>query len=264
MREGYLTIADHVVRNGRVRAPRGEKTMEVTSEVIRLLDPRDSLPVGIGRGLNPAIAAIEALQLIGGFTDPELVCKIAPRMVDFMDAGKFYGSYGPRIGYQLPHLIRRLQEDTDTRRAVLAIWHPDDIGVEGMHDYPCTTRLTFSIINGAVVLETSMRSNDVYWGLSYDVFQFTQLQMVVAACLDLDVGDYYHHATSLHVYERDFQELEALSPPTGPAPLLFEAITGVPGTIESYQSRAWGLVYSDPNPRNETEKWFLTKLARFN
>jgi len=47
-----------------------------------------------------------------------------------------------------------------------------------------------------------MRSNDVVWGLPYDVFLFTMLQEMLAQTLDLELGSYIHVAGSFHLYER--------------------------------------------------------------
>ena len=48
-----------------------------------------------------------------------------------------------------------------------------------------------------------MRSNDVWWGVPYDVFQFTFLQIQLAQVLGLEPGVYTHQAGSFHLYDRD-------------------------------------------------------------
>ena len=58
-----------------------------------------------------------------------------------------------------------------------------------------------------------MRSNDVWWGLPYDVFQFTQLQLTLARLLDVAPGEYTHMVGSLHAYERDADGIDALVMP---------------------------------------------------
>ena len=52
-------------------------------------------------------------------------------------------------------------------------------------------------------LLTSMRSNDIYWGLSHDVFCFTMLQEAVARALGAELGTYKHVVGSLHLYLKD-------------------------------------------------------------
>ena len=51
-----------------------------------------------------------------------------------------------------------------------------------------------------------MRSNDLWLGFPYDVFQFTCLQVRMAMELGLDIGTYTHIAGSLHLYARDFEK----------------------------------------------------------
>jgi thymidylate synthase len=48
-----------------------------------------------------------------------------------------------------------------------------------------------------------MRSNDVFLGLPYDVFNFTMLQELMAVELGIELGSYIHFAASLHLYETD-------------------------------------------------------------
>ena len=53
-------------------------------------------------------------------------------------------------------------------------------------------------------MTTYMRSNDLWMGFPYDVFQFTCLQTLLAMELDVELGTYTHVAGSLHLYERDY------------------------------------------------------------
>ena len=50
-----------------------------------------------------------------------------------------------------------------------------------------------------------MRSNDAVWGLPYDVFLFTFIQELLSVRLGVQLGTYFHFATSLHIYERHFE-----------------------------------------------------------
>lgn len=204
LRADYHKVVRHVRLNGDEVPSRDGDTREVLDALIVVKDPTDVLPTGIGRKLNPRIAAIEALSLIGGIQVPELLVRAAPNFSRFRDGEYFHGAYGPRISMQLPAVVRRLQRDPGTRQAVITIWDPlHDLMQEGRHDYPCTVMLQFLVRNGELQLHTTMRSNDVWLGLTYDAFMFTQLQLTVARALGLVAGPYYHHAVSLHIYERD-------------------------------------------------------------
>lgn len=205
MPTGYAYVIDAVLRGSKV-APRGIATREILDATIIIEDPAISLPLHCGRkNLNTAIAAAEALQLISGRAFPQLMTRITANFAQFMNGEVLHGSYGPRLRYQLPKVLDSIREDEDTRQAVATIWDPAYDGYGDVKDTPCTTMLQWTVRDGKLNMHTRMRSNDVWWGLAYDAFQFTQLQINMAAALDLPVGHYYHHVTSLHIYERDFE-----------------------------------------------------------
>ena len=210
-REEYPLIVQQVLIRGEYAEPRGLPTREVLSPVIIVEDPTDCLPLGVGRKLNPGIGAVEAWQLIGGFSEPDITCAVAPNMAQFReDAGYFHGAYGERVGWQYEHLLNKLRSDRDTRQAILTMWSPQRDLISPKRDLPCTIYLDFLIRNDKLLLTASMRSNDAWWGLAYDVFQFTQLQLTVARVLGIEAGEYRHHAISLHVYERDVPAIEEM------------------------------------------------------
>lgn len=55
-------------------------------------------------------------------------------------------------------------------------------------------------------MTTYMRSNDLWFGFPYDVFQFTCMQILMSMELELELGTYTHIAGSLHLYERDYRK----------------------------------------------------------
>jgi thymidylate synthase len=59
-------------------------------------------------------------------------------------------------------------------------------------------------------LNVSMRSNDVWRGLTYDGFQFCQLLITAARVLEIPVGRYHHMSWSLHIYETDVEAAERM------------------------------------------------------
>lgn len=201
----YAEIVDRVRRSGDLRSPRGLRTRDLGHTTIIMPCTGGFMPIGQGRGLNPAIGAVEAIQLIAGQSYPELVLKVAPQFEKYLDRGAFHGAYGTRIGYQVQAVIGKLRQDSSTRQAVITLWDPWLDNLHGMKDYPCTTALRFSINDNKLDLDVLMRSNDVWLGLPHDVFQFTQLQYTVATSLHLVPGDYRHTAWSLHLYESNFE-----------------------------------------------------------
>lgn len=242
-RDRYKTLLEYVFKHGDVVCPRGQKTFERINATLIFRDPTDTVLTGIGRALNTKLMAVEQLQLLGGVSATDLIRQVAPNIGQFSEGGHFTGAYGPRIRGQLPRVVERLKADSDTRQAVMTIWDPvQDLYYEGGVDYPCTVMIQFLIRNDKLIMHVTMRSNDVVWGLSYDAPTFAYFQVNVADSLGIEVGNYYHHAVSLHLYERDLPLLEKLHDPTAPA----ECLEPLPvGKIEKKQELARNLLLNE-------------------
>jgi hypothetical protein len=108
---------------------------------------------------------------------------------------------------QLFSVIETLQTSPETRQAVLSIWHPMDayeVAKARRKDIPCTLSLQFLVREGRLNLIVTMRSNDIWLGLPYDIFCWTTLQAFIAEELGLGMGWYQHQAGSLHLYEYNY------------------------------------------------------------
>ena len=88
----YPHVIGHILERGKYRKPRGRETLDAGFVSIILAKPYNALPLGTGRKLNTAIAAAEALQLIGGFSSPSLLTQISERFDDFIDGDGFHGA----------------------------------------------------------------------------------------------------------------------------------------------------------------------------
>jgi thymidylate synthase len=275
-RDDYPSLVQWVREEGKPVKCRGEVTYELRDVSITLNDPIDSLPVGVGRKLNLGIAAAEALQLIGGVTDPDLMKRVQPRFKDFMDGSALHGAYGPRLRWQLNDIEALLLTDETTRQAVANIWDANyDRSVPvAPRDLPCTIYLQFMLRDQKLELHTHMRSNDVIWGVSYDFFQFTQLQMSMANALRVPCGPYHHHATSFHLYQRDVGILDYLKPTNIPErPPELPGGIGTPGmTWAEIAERARYVLDVaagrkvkgvKPGSFNHAESWYLDKLRKY-
>jgi thymidylate synthase len=207
MRVGYKRLIETVLDDGDKVSPRGQDTREILGFTLRVEDPTNNVLTGVRKGYNRGIAAAEAAQLVAGVSDPALMVRISKNFARFLDTGSFHGAYGPRIKTQLPEVARRLADDNSTRQAIVQIWRPQDDLWGTTVDLPCTLGFQFFIRNDKLIMQSRMRSNDVNWGVPYDVFQFTQLQLTMANVLGLEVGEFIHTVGSMHIYEKDIDAL---------------------------------------------------------
>lgn len=104
---------------------------------------------------------------------------------------------------QIETIIDLLKQDPTSRRAVVNFNVPNK-DVATTKDEICTVCLHFRIEDNKLNCTCVMRSNDVVFGLTYDLSFFILLQKYVALKLGVGFGSYTHIAFSMHVYERDW------------------------------------------------------------
>lgn len=109
---------------------------------------------------------------------------------------------------QFQYILKALRNDKHSRKAVMVIYNMHDSKIS--KDNPCTLSLQFLIRDNKLNCITTMRSNDLYFGLTYDIPFFTIVQEMVFVYLkklyykDLEMGIYIHNVGSMHLYQRDF------------------------------------------------------------
>jgi thymidylate synthase len=95
-------------------------------------------------------------------------------------------------------------------------------------DVACVSTLQFLIRGKRLNAIAVMRSNDVIWGLPYDIFVLTMFQEMAAQEFGLELGWYHHHAASLHIYDRHLGLARTIL--GGRSPETHEM--GIPGKLE--------------------------------
>ena len=178
----------------------------------RMTNPRARISRSQDRG-KPFSALGELLWYLGGLNTLEFIREYIPDYANDAEDGILAGAYGPRIHAmrgsinQLENITSLLREKPSSKRAVIQLYDAADIAVHHK-EIPCTTALQFVARDGRLHMSATMRSNDAYRGLPHDVFCFTMLQEMMATRLDLDLGDYIHYATSMHVYEGSIEAMD--------------------------------------------------------
>ena len=132
----------------------------------------------------------------------ELFGSIPPiweRMAD--KDGNVNSNYGWQIERedQMNKVVHMLNENPGTRQATLSIYDGKEID-KYTTDTPCTYAVQFTILNDKLNMCVTMRSNDLWYGFCNDQYCFSELQRYVAMRVDKEVGEYYHFAHNLHLY----------------------------------------------------------------
>ncbi|WP_254529107.1 MULTISPECIES: thymidylate synthase [unclassified Sphingobacterium] len=184
---------------------------EISPSLIILKNPlaRISLSKNRGKSFSPLG---ELLWYLNGNNELEFIKYYINKYIEFSDDGiSLYGGYGPRIfgssNYknQFQNCFIKLSEKPDTKHAVIQILHSEDL-FKVTNDLPCTNSVQFLIRDKKLNMYVNMRSNDVLYGLSHDIFCFTFLQEIMSRKLQIELGNYYHYTASLHLYEDKIEE----------------------------------------------------------
>lgn len=223
--ELYVAAAEAVLRDGQVVHPRGLETREVLGAHLRLTAPRrrfvDLPPV---RVINPAFAIAEALWIVTG-SDAPWIYQYNRALIRYTDDNVLQGAYGPRIRRwndrvdQLDYVRRTLTADPDSRQGVIQLYNPER-DTCGYRDVPCTLGYRFFVRQGRLRMHTTMRSQDLWLGLPYDLFTATLVQELLASWLGVEIGEYHHTVDSLHLYAEHHEAAATLPAQSLPSTLM--------------------------------------------
>lgn len=199
-----------VLEYGTMSSPRGQDTFELLGASIRIENPSPFIFDIEGRNLKHGIGILEGLQLVGQTSLPSVMTRQFKVFNRWTNGSVFDGAYGIRAHGMIRRIVEQLEDDADTRQAVITIFDSNrDLGARTF-DVPCTLSLQFLLRNDALHMITTMRSNDVWRGLPYDLMQFIMLQHVIADHFEVEIGTYTHNVGSLHVYETDLASADAV------------------------------------------------------
>ena len=188
----------------------GDVHSEVLNAVTVINDPTRSLVNSDIRKLATRYAIGEMLWYMSGNSHLKEIQKYTKNWDRMSDDGVYVNSnYGwcikHKYGFDQWEFVKNLlSTDPNTRQAVIHIKEADQTPSK---DVNCTVCLQFFIREGKLYLTTYMRSNDLWMGFPYDVFQFMNMQVLMSMELGIPLGTYTHIAGSLHLYERDYRRV---------------------------------------------------------
>jgi thymidylate synthase len=256
--EALVKLSQDILNEGVWRETRGFRCLEFPHPVtICITNPTDRYVTIKSRKWNKVLPFAELAWLLSGLNDLDaLPGHFVKNLYNFSDDGRTWrAGYGPRIRFmsgfrddydiskreeghvisghpavtdQLRYVVQALRKDRHSRQAIIEIADPvkDNFGNDGFlkrtKDQPCTRLLNFQERNGALDLTVYMRSNDLLWGFSaVNVFNFTFMLEIVAAMVDIPVGNYYHVTNNLHVYEDKLGLVREIAEEEIPEPMTY-------------------------------------------
>ena len=134
---------------------------------------------------------------------------------------------------QVTGVLDTLRTDPDSRRMVVSAWNVADLA--DMALAPCHLLFQFYVAGGRLSCQVYQRSADLFLGVPFNLASYALLTHLVAAQVDLAVGDLVWVGGDCHVYDNHVRQVteqlsrEVLPFPAlelAPAPSLFEYTVG--------------------------------------
>lgn len=196
--DAFDFLYDHISNHG----INFDDTQAIFNCGILIKNPMDNAIHSPFRKWNKTYAEREWKWYLSQNPNANEIAKYAPIWYKMMDEdGNVRSNYGWQWHResQLSKVIKKLRDNPNTRQATISIYDGKEIDTYE-YDTPCTLAINFTIFKGVLDMSVYMRSNDLWYGFCNDQYCFSNLQSSVAKHLGLPVGNYYHHASNLHIY----------------------------------------------------------------
>jgi thymidylate synthase len=228
--EMYQKAGQNILEDGFLVETRGTRSKEVIASRM-FFDLNDPLVVTLGsRKLKPSYVIDEFNWYMSKSLKAAGISKSAPFWDTLKDgSGNVISNYGywifaeheglsngssSELISRFDNCVNLLAADPQSRKAIINIHGVDNSGLNPK-DTPCTLSLQFLIRNDELHMIVNMRSNDLVVGWCNDILQFQFIAWMMYAVLkfrrgmnNLKLGDYYHNAGSLHIYEKHWNKDE--------------------------------------------------------
>jgi len=215
MNSAFTTQVQAINSHGYHSAPRGLAVREIELAHMEI-DPRFSVPSFPSRPFNWKYFMGELSWYMTKNGDIEWINHFSNFWKSIAEHGVANSNYGALLfGEQLQWVKDALTKDPQTRQAIAFVNQPR-FQYEGNKDFVCTMYLNFWIRDNKLHMKVQMRSNDMFYGLTYDAPFFATLMQTMWYWLqesnpNLELGTYHHCADNMHFYERHFDLADAIA-----------------------------------------------------
>lgn len=210
--ETFISLIRDIERNGSISQPRDLKVKEL---IYGQIDIDSTKPIANfeDRKFNFKYFAGELAWYLQKDTNIDYINKFSNFWKNITNPGtnEINSNYGTLLfNDQLSWCLDSLKKDKNTRQAIAFLNQPK-YQFEGNKDFVCTMYLNFFIRNNKLNMKVQMRSNDIFYGLTFDapffafVHQHMYLWLKEEAYTNLKLGIYTHFADNIHFYQHHFK-----------------------------------------------------------
>ena len=256
-------------------APRGLRVHEYLNEEM-ILDSTKPFSSFEQRPFNFKYFAGELLWYLCGDFKTEFIGNFSNFWNNLTDKnGEINSNYGNiMLNKQFVYAYKSLVNDKFSRQAIININGKEH--QKPTKDFPCTLNILFYIRDNKLNMRILMRSQDIFYGLQYDVpwYAFVHQNMYLLlkeVYPELELGQYIHKMDNVHYYERHFDLVESIKKETHDKYHTLELLKPII-TIEDNKAVVNNQIYDEyikfkyeiPNWKFTEWKNYLNNLGFFN
>jgi thymidylate synthase len=212
----FKNIISDVEEYGSVSQPRDLKVKELLLHTVEF-DPTQPFANFENRAFNWKYFAGELAWYMSKNNDIDYINKFSNfwKGITNPNTNEINSNYGSLIfGKQLQWVKDSLIADKNTRQAI-AFFNQPKFQFEGNKDFVCTMYMNFFIRDNKLNMKVQMRSNDIFYGLTFDAPFFALVHQHVYLWIkdtysELELGTYFHCADNIHFYERHFELADSI------------------------------------------------------
>ncbi len=253
----YLAMLRHVREHGVRKGDRtGTGTLSVFGYQMRF-DLNEGFPLVTTKKLHWPSIAHELLWFLKGDSN---VRYLQEHGVSIWNAwADEEGELGPIYGVQwrswpapggeaidqLSDVVRRLQEDPDSRRLLVSAWNVAELPKMALA--PCHCLFQFYVAEGRLSCQLYQRSADIFLGVPFNIASYALLTHLLAQQCELDVGDFVWTGGDVHLYLNHLEQADTqLLRKPGPLPEL--RIRRKPASLFDYRFEDFEIAGYEPQP----------------
>lgn len=212
----FINIIEQIEESGNISQPRDLKVKETLLQQFEF-DPTQPFADFKNRGFNWKYFAGELAWYMSKDNNIDYINKFSNfwKGITNPNTNEINSNYGSLLfGEQLQWVLDSLKSDKNTRQAI-AFFNQPKFQFKGNKDFVCTMYANFFIRDNQLHMKIQMRSNDIFYGLTFDAPFFALVHQHVYLWLqdtypELELGTYYHAADNIHFYERHFKLAEKI------------------------------------------------------
>ena len=207
----FIDTIGEIESNGSISQPRDLKVKELIYGQLDI-DPTKPFANFVDRKFNWKYFAGELAWYLSRNNDIDYINQFSNFWKNITNPGtnEINSNYGTLLfGDQLLWCLESLEKDKNTRQAIAFLNQPK-FQFDGNKDFVCTMYLNFFIRENKLNMKVQMRSNDIFYGLTFDApfFAFVHQHMYLwlkDTYPNLSLGTYTHFADNIHFYEQHFE-----------------------------------------------------------